>query len=179
MKYLSRFISWTMNNLYLVPNISIHNVHFNGFSTVWVCSCFLSGLISRSSCHTLNIWKASLLCGFKFLQAACLWECLHTLRGFELLLSCMGPLIFLLWSDLQKLLSHLLHQGTWYWKHLSRFVQWIESLKSGSSHGFSSNLMLRSSCHSLCTWMASLPCELSHVPSSGQLLKSSCHTLSS
>ena len=23
-----------MNNLYLVPNISIHNVHFNGFSTV-------------------------------------------------------------------------------------------------------------------------------------------------
>ena len=45
----------------------------------------------------------------------------------------------------------------------------MESILSESSTGFSSSLMLRSSCHTLCTWMASFMCEFSHVPSSGHI----------
>ena len=38
----------------------------------------------------------------------------------------------------------------------------MASLLSGSSHVLSSNLIMGSSCHTLCTWMASLPCGSSH-----------------
>ena len=69
----------------------------------------------------------------------------------EWLLSCMGPLMHL--------------QRTWSWKHLTLCaLEWI--LSSVWSHVLSSNLMFRSSCHTLCTWMASLPCGFPHVSSS-------------
>ena len=155
MKYLSRFISWTMNNLYLVPNISIHNVHFNGFSTVWVCSCFLSGLISRSSCHTLNIWKASLLCGssnFSFV----VWftEALVTfVPSRNLILKTLVTLCALEWN-LSRVDPLMGFQVTWCWEALVTVcaLDWLFSR---------------------------VPCELSHVPSSDQLLRNSCHALSS
>ena len=66
-------------------------------------------------------------------------------------------------------------QGPWSWKTLVTLCA-LESFLSGSSHGLSSNLMLRSSCHTLCKWMAYLSSEFPHVPSKGQLLRSSWHT---
>ena len=62
-----------------VEKLRSHFVHLNGFSPVWVLSCSFKWpaiekllshfdhrkiiLCGSSFCHTLNIWKASLLCG--------------------------------------------------------------------------------------------------------------------
>ena len=84
-------IAVPMNNQQPVfPNISIHNVNLNGFSTVWVCSWFLSGLISRISCHTLNISKASLLCGSSHVSSSrlILRSFCHTLSTWMAFLLC-------------------------------------------------------------------------------------------
>ena len=53
----------------------------------------------------------------------------------------------------------------------------MASLLSGSYNGFSSYLILRSSCQNLCNWMASLPCGSSHVSLSCLLVKISSYTL--
>ena len=87
-------------------------------------------LCGSSFCHTLNIWKAFLLfwSSHNYLKEVRFREALVTFWAFERLLPCVGPLMIL--------------QGTWCWKHLSHFVHfWIEFFLSGSSHGFSSNLM--------------------------------------
>ena len=64
-------------------------------------------------------------------------------------------------------------------KTLSPFVlcNKMASLLSGSYNGFSSYLILRSSCQNVCTWMASLPCGSSHVSLSCLLVKISSYTL--
>ena len=98
-----------------------------------------------------------------FLQVASCWEAIVTLWAFKRLQSCVSPLMLL--------------QGTWSWRPLSHFVH-LNSFSPVWPHLSSSNLILRSSCPTLCTWMASPPCESSHVPSSGLLLRSYCHTLS-
>ena len=58
-------------------------------------------------------------------------------------------------------------QVTWCWEAPVTLCALEWNLLSGSSHGFSSKLMLRSS---WCTWMAFLPSEIPHVPSISQLL---------
>ena len=98
----------------------------------------------------------------------------------------VGLLVFFMWSDFEKPLSHFeqlkVFSSVWVLScsfkeldleiHLSRFVY-----LNGFSPVSLSNLMVRSSCHTLGTWMESLPCESSNVPSSRQLLRNSLHSV--
>ena len=205
-----------MNNLYFQISQFI--------MCIWMASLqcgfardFLSGLISVSPVWVLSLFFKLPACENVFIHL----EDLNALSPVWVL-SC-----FFKWCDLEKFLSHLLHQGTWHWKTLcahernisrvdplmgfqvtlrrSKILSHFEQLKgfpsvwvlscsfkeldlekhlsqfvhlNGISPVSPSNLMVRSSCHSLCTWMASLLCESSYVPSSGQLLRNSCHALS-
>ena len=136
---------------------------------------------------------ALLWCGSSSASVKVVWfqEALVTLRAFERLLSCVGPL--------------LLHQGSWSWKTLVTLCA-LEWLLCWADHlmGFQVTWCWEalitvcalewllywvdplmgvqvtwcwSSCHTLRTLTASLPCGSSHVPASGQLLRSSWHTL--
>ena len=184
-----------MNNLYFQISQFI--------MCIWMASLqcgfardFLSGLISVSPVWVLSLFFKLPACENVFIHL----EDLNALSPVWVL-SC-----FFKWCDLEKFLSHLLHQGTWHWKTLcahernisrvdplmgfqvtlrrSKILSHFEQLKGFPSvwvlscsfkeldlekhlsqfmhlNGFSpvtlSNLMLRSSCHSLCTWLAFLP----------------------
>ena len=98
----------------------------------------------------------------------------------------VGLLVFFMLSDFEKPLSHFeqlkVFSSVWVLscsfkeldleKHLPRFVH-----LNGFSPVSLSNLMVRSSCHTLGTWMESLLSGFPYVPSSGQLLRSCWHTL--
>ena len=185
-----------MNNLYFQISQFI--------MCIWMASLqcdFLSGLISVSPVWVLSLFFKLPACENVFIHL----EDLNALSPVWVL-SC-----FFKWCDLEKFLSHLLHQGTWHWKTLcahernisrvdplmgfqvtlrrSKILSHFEQLKGFPSvwvlscsfkeldlekhlspfvhlNGFSpvwphlssSNLILRSSCPTLCTWMASPSC---------------------
>ena len=53
-------VSPLVNFMTEVERLLSHLLHWNGFSLVWVLSCFfLSNLILRSSYHTLCTWRVS------------------------------------------------------------------------------------------------------------------------
>ena len=69
----------------------------------------LSGLILRSSCHTLKIWKASLLYGSSHVSSSCL---LVRMSSYTSSIWHVGPL--------------MLHQGTWSWTTIVT-LEWLLS----------------------------------------------------
>ena len=88
MKYLRYTVlyyeEWTLNNLWF---------QISQF-TMYIWMAFWSGLIPRISCHTLNIWKASLLCGSSHAPSRNLMlKRLVTHCAFELNSSRVDPLM--------------------------------------------------------------------------------------
>ena len=108
----------------------------------WSSHNSLRGPISRSSCHILSIWKASPLCGSSHDPS----------RNFVL-----KTLVTLCALELNS--------------------SWVDPLMGFQLENFK-QLKIEKLLHTFCTWMASFLCGSSHVSSSGQLLRSSCRTLS-
>ena len=141
-----------------------HFVHLNGISPKWILSWvsnlkISSNLKLRSSCTLFALeWLLSCVGPLMFLQVASYWEALVALWAFKRLLSFVGPLMLLqvasYWEAL-VVLSHFEHLKGFspVWVLSCSFKEldvektchslriWIEFLLSGSSHGFSSNLM--------------------------------------
>ena len=147
----------------------------NAFSPVWFLSCFvLSNLILRSSYHTLCICVSSFQetrCGIAHItECACrgpinillvIWlrAAVVPFGAPKLFLSPVSPLVNFK-TEVERLLSHLLH-----WNGFS--LVWVLLCF------FLSNLILRSSYHTLCTWRASHLCDLSPVLSRSLMWNSS------
>ena len=102
-----------------------------------------SGLILRCSCHTLNIWKASLSCvGFAHLSSSSL-----------LMRSSCTWMASLLYGS-----SHVSFSGLISRSSCNSWSIWKVSLLCASR-----TLILKITCHTLCTWMASLMCVFIYV----------------
>ena len=115
---------------------------------MWFAHFSLSDLILRCSCHTLNIWKASLLCGFCHLSSSCL-------------LVRMSSCTWRIWmASLLYGFSHVSFSGLISRSSCHTSSIWKASLLFESSHAPSRNLILKNTCHTLCTWTASLQCGL-------------------
>ena len=134
----------------------------------------LRGLISRSFCHTLNIWKVSLPCGSSHnsLRGPILRSSCHTLSIWKASLPYVFACSFK-WPAIEKLLLHFDHRkiilcGSSFCHTLNI---WKAFLLFWSSHNYLRGPISRSSCHILSIWKASPLCGSSHDPSRNLMLK--------
>ena len=125
-----------------------HFLQLNGFSPVWVLSCFFKWpAIEKFLSHFEHLKGFSRLwvlsCSFKWPAIEKLYCSLVALWTFERLLSCLGPLTSSIWKASPLYGSTHAPSRNLMLKTLVTLcaLATLEYLLSGSSHWFSSNLM--------------------------------------